>query len=222
VKLPDPAGLVTDFTCLNAPPKIIDIESWASSIESGLDKNARWRRFCSESIRSVDAESLMPTQEQWEQWLRANGPRLLLFARQQTRSEADAQDIMQDAITESWNRCGTSSPPPLAVVFTTIRRRSIDQARREDRRIRRELAAQVEPAEAWFDPTIETQEIAGLIQAALAQLPQAQREVIILKIWGGLTFEEIGATLDIPANTAASRYRYALTELRQRTKEVFT
>ncbi len=43
----------------------------------------------------------------------------------------------------------------------------------------------------------------------------------MLKIWGGLTFDEIAEALDIPANTAASRYRYGLAELRKLTKEVF-
>jgi len=51
-------------------------------------------------------------------------------------------------------------------------------------------------------------------------LPAPQREVITLKVWGGLTFAEIAATLDIPPNTAASRYRYGLEELRRLTKEV--
>jgi len=46
--------------------------------------------------------------------------------------------------------------------------------------------------------------------------------VITLKIWGGLTFAEIAAALEIPANTAASRYRYGLAELRKLTKEVLT
>ena len=46
------------------------------------------------------------------------------------------------------------------------------------------------------------------------------REVITLKIWGELTFAQIGESLGIPANTAASRYRYAMTELRRLTKEV--
>lgn len=164
----------------------------------------------------------MPTQEQWEEWLREHGPRLLLFARQQTRSEADAQDIMQDAITESWNRCGGPIPPPIELVFATIRRRAIDMARRQDRRAERELAAQALQPENWFDDSIENRETARLVQHALAQLSVPQREVITLKIWGGLTFEEIGASLDISANTAASRYRYALAELRKRTKEVLT
>jgi hypothetical protein len=45
-------------------------------------------------------------------------------------------------------------------------------------------------------------------------LPAAQREVIALKIDGGLTFAEIAAVIGTSANTAASRYRYALEKLR--------
>jgi RNA polymerase sigma-70 factor (ECF subfamily) len=46
------------------------------------------------------------------------------------------------------------------------------------------------------------------------------REVVVLKIWGGLTFEKIAETLGIPLNTAASRYRYALEDLRSALKGV--
>ena len=61
-----------------------------------------------------------------------------------------------------------------------------------------------------------------MIQMAMAELPPEQREVITLKIWGELTFAEIGQTLGIPANTAASRFRYGLSELRKLTKQVLT
>ncbi len=46
-------------------------------------------------------------------------------------------------------------------------------------------------------------------------LPDAQRDVLTLKFWGGLTFAEIATTLDIPQGTAASRYRLALASLKQ-------
>jgi RNA polymerase sigma-70 factor (ECF subfamily) len=52
------------------------------------------------------------------------------------------------------------------------------------------------------------------LERALAALPADRREVIALKIDGGLTFREIAAVLGISPNTAASRYRYALAELR--------
>jgi RNA polymerase sigma-70 factor, ECF subfamily len=52
------------------------------------------------------------------------------------------------------------------------------------------------------------------LERALRTLPNDQREVIALKIDGGLTFAEIAGVLSLSANTAASRYRYALTKLR--------
>jgi RNA polymerase sigma-70 factor, ECF subfamily len=57
------------------------------------------------------------------------------------------------------------------------------------------------------------------LDAALRQLPPEQREVVHLKVYEGLTFEAIGQTLEIPLNTAASRYRYAIEKLRSLLKE---
>jgi RNA polymerase sigma-70 factor (ECF subfamily) len=57
-------------------------------------------------------------------------------------------------------------------------------------------------------------ETADLLERGLASLPAEQREVLSLKIDGGLTFAEIAAVLGIRPNTAASRYRYALGKLR--------
>jgi RNA polymerase sigma-70 factor (ECF subfamily) len=54
------------------------------------------------------------------------------------------------------------------------------------------------------------------LAAALAELPLEQREVVHLKLWEKFTFEAIGQALEIPANTAASRYRYAIAKLRER------
>jgi RNA polymerase sigma-70 factor, ECF subfamily len=47
------------------------------------------------------------------------------------------------------------------------------------------------------------------------RLPRDQREVLVMKIWNELTFAEIGETLGISQNTAASRYRYALASLKK-------
>jgi len=53
------------------------------------------------------------------------------------------------------------------------------------------------------------------VREAVATLPPSQSEVIVLKIWEGLTFAEIAEVLDESPNTAASRYRYALQKLSQ-------
>ncbi len=156
---------------------------------------------------------------EWEQWLAEHAPRLLLFARQQSRSEADAQDLVQEAILEAWNRRNTLQSPSLPFVFATIRRRAVDLARSTDRRANREAHSLQETAVCWFDSSAEARERTRLIEQAMRALPEIYREVVTLKIWGGLTFAEIAEALQIPANTAASRYRYGITELRKLTRE---
>lgn len=160
-----------------------------------------------------------PTQAEWQGWIQKHGPKLLLYARQQARSEAEAQDLVQEAVVECWSR-GEDGLPALPAVLATIRRRAIDRARQEDRRVQRERVAAQEDNQPWFDTGVEDREMNSLVQAALEQLPAEQREVVVLKTWGGLTFAEIAATLDIPANTAASRYRYGLAALRKQIEQV--
>jgi RNA polymerase sigma-70 factor (ECF subfamily) len=53
------------------------------------------------------------------------------------------------------------------------------------------------------------------LQSALRELPEQQREVILLHIWGMMSFEEVADALEISPNTAASRYRYGLSKLRE-------
>jgi RNA polymerase sigma-70 factor (ECF subfamily) len=160
----------------------------------------------------------------WKAWFAQHGSRLLMFARQQTRTEADAEDVLQDAMFRLWRSGMTelgedgSAQPSLPGAFTQIRRSAIDQARKNIRRANREDRA-LEMGEmtdiVWFDNTLEQDERAAAIETALKTLPDYYQEVITLKIWGDLTFEEIAETLDIPMNTAASRYRYALEKLRR-------
>ncbi len=113
---------------------------------------------------------------------------------------------------ESWRRHG-HAPPPDALVFATIRRRAIDLARREQRREAREQAAP-----EWFLHR-QSEEPASTPNSNAVSCPHL-REVVVLKTWSALTFQEIGETLGVPLNTAASRYRYALEHLREAMKEV--
>src|ERR1051325_9500967 len=52
------------------------------------------------------------------------------------------------------------------------------------------------------------------LKQSLAALPEDQREVIVLHVWGELTFSQISELLGLSLNTAASRYRYALAKLK--------
>jgi RNA polymerase sigma-70 factor (ECF subfamily) len=157
-----------------------------------------------------------PSSDDWCEFLDAHAAKLLLYARQQTRTEADAEDVLQEALVESW-QTANGCAPPLPLVFATIRRRAIDGARSAERRTRREQTQQPEP---WFAPEIEPRETRRLLEDAVMKLTPIHREVVTLKVWGGLTFQEIADALAVPLNTAASRYRSALEQLRGELKEV--
>lgn len=101
------------------------------------------------------------------------------------------------------------------MLFASIRRAATDLARRDTRRVRREQAWERDGESGWFEPAPGGGERSAEIERALRRLPADQREVLVLKIWGELTFDEIARQLEIPLNTAASRYRYALAALRQ-------
>jgi RNA polymerase sigma-70 factor, ECF subfamily len=58
------------------------------------------------------------------------------------------------------------------------------------------------------------------VQAALQALPAEQAEVVMLKIWEGLTFQEIATIMGESLNTIASRYRYALLKLESRLRRI--
>lgn len=154
------------------------------------------------------------TMESWQKWLDEHAGRLLLFARQQSRLPSDAEDLLQESLVESWSRHTGPGFPPLPLVYSTLRRRAIDHARSLDRRQTREqVSAVLEPE--WFEANFDGDDDARLVRAALERLPPEQREVVTLKIWGDLTFREIAETLEVPLNTVASRYRYALERLKE-------
>jgi RNA polymerase sigma-70 factor, ECF subfamily len=164
-----------------------------------------------------------PHHESWKDWFRQHGPRLLLYARQATRSFADAEDVLQEAFVRFWRHQRKLEGDHIGLVFASIRRAACDLARRNKRRFHREETACEEGENAdgsFFEPLEENDERRAAIERAMQYLPQEQREVLILKIWGERTFEQIGEQLHISSNTAASRYRYALEALRKKLSTV--
>jgi RNA polymerase sigma-70 factor (ECF subfamily) len=194
------------------------------------DKNAPPRRSIKEpedmpNLTVVQETNTAPTE--WREWLETYGPKMLLFARQQTRSQQDAEDVLQDAIVKLVEKIRTDEfvGGPEAwqpYLYTTIRRLAIDLSRRDDRRKRREDTVGVETGEEhqeafhpWFESDSSDDETRVQLEDKLKELPEKFSEVIIMKIWGERTFAEIGEILGISQNTAASRYRYGLEALKK-------
>lgn len=151
--------------------------------------------------------------EDWHELYREWADRFLLFARQQTRSLADAEDVLQEAFVHLWSKRDLFPRMEPGLVFTQIRRFAIDRARRDQRRQKREERYATELDPSWFSDSPHGPD--GEMEALLRTLPPEQQEVLVLKIWGDQTFESIGKALDVSPNTAASRYRYGLEQLRR-------
>jgi RNA polymerase sigma-70 factor (ECF subfamily) len=154
--------------------------------------------------------------ESWKNWFQLYGPKLLLCARQWTRSAADAEDVVQEAFVRFWRHQRDLPGEPIALLITSVRRAAFDLARREGRRAaREERAFDGADDRPVFQTPLDGDERRAAIEEALQRLPPEQREVLVLKIWGELTFDQIATTLELSPNTAASRYRYALAALRE-------
>ena len=160
---------------------------------------------------------------EWSQWLDRHGPAMLLLARQIVPLRADAEDVVQEAFVRFWTNRGRADDP-VGYLFACVRSAALDWRRSGRRRERREEAsarpvAAVAGDEPLFVAAAERAERRAAIEAAVATLPENQREVLVMKVWAKLTFPQIGRALDIPADTAASRYRYALAKLREQLAE---
>jgi RNA polymerase sigma-70 factor (ECF subfamily) len=123
---------------------------------------------------------------------------------------ADAEDAVQEVFVGLAQARVASIDNLRAYLFTALRHAAAKAAarRRADRR---------EPLSDAFaapEPRALAAGPAARLERALAALPADRREVLALKIDAGQTFREIAAVLGIRPNTAASRYRYALAELR--------
>jgi RNA polymerase sigma-70 factor, ECF subfamily len=156
--------------------------------------------------------------EEWATWLDRHGPALVLFARQWAASRHDAEDVVQEAFVRFW-RSRHRTTDPVAYLYTCVRRCALDSWRTQGRRSRREKLAARTLTQSYFAGPPDEDERRVAVEAFLRDLPDDQREVLVMKIWGGLSFPQIAETLGISANTVSSRYRYALDKLRARSAE---
>jgi len=107
---------------------------------------------------------------------------------------------------------------PAAWVLTVTRYRAIDVARRNGQHAARRAGDESldgVPALGNVAEQVEEDARARDLRALLAQLPEAQREVITLAYYGELTHSEIAAQLDLPPGTVKGRMRLGLQKLRQ-------
>lgn len=151
--------------------------------------------------------------DDWAAWMEQHGSTLVLLAQQYVNCRADAEDVVHEAFVSFW-RSRHQAQDRTAYLFTCVKHAAINWLRAKKRRSRREEASARPEIETWFAGEVEKDERQKELLQVMAGLTTEQREVLVMKIWGGLTFPQVAEALEISANTAASRYRYALEKLR--------
>lgn len=165
------------------------------------------------------SETTPPTAADWKQCFRELAPRLILYARQFVDGMADAEDVVQMAFVRWWHRYPDGDRSQVPLLYAAVRTISIDLRRKDMRRILREAKSDVSvdgENEPFFDASVEQKETASLVSDAVKQLSDEQREVVVLHVWGGLTFAQIAEMTGVSINTVAGRYRYALSNLQRK------
>jgi RNA polymerase sigma-70 factor (ECF subfamily) len=145
-----------------------------------------------------------------------HAPALYAFLLNFTRSEADSRDVVQEVFVHLSERPARIEGVRdfRAFLLRLSHNVAVDSLRRRTAHSHAVERAGREPVDLFTPtPSADEQAFREAVSSALAALPEEQRAVVHLKIWEEQTFAEIAEALDIPANTAASRYRYALDKL---------
>jgi RNA polymerase sigma-70 factor (ECF subfamily) len=139
-------------------------------------------------------------------------PRSVRYAQTLTRNQHDAEDALQAAFVRLalYPKGIVEARHPWAYLLRVVRNEAIKIAQKKSAEDWLEMAA-----EAWREESQPDFEAQQLVRVAVEKLPPTQSEVVVLKIWEGMTFAEIADVLGESPNTAASRYRYALQKLTQ-------
>ncbi len=127
-----------------------------------------------------------------------------------------AEDAVHEAVVRLCRANKTPTGDPVAYVYAAVRNAAVDQKRRPG------LGGSSGSAVSIFDVAEPAQpadatdgERDRMVADAIADLPDDQREAVVMHLYTGLTFEQAAQTLGVPLQTVASRYRRALAKLRE-------
>lgn len=143
--------------------------------------------------------------------------RLYVFAYSLLKSESEAQDAMQDVFvklisnTESFAQTDDISPLLFTVCrnycLNLLKRRNLARKQTDDPTF--QILKEANPLK-----TVAEREEAQILNQIIGALPAEQREVLVMKVYGGLTFKQIAQTVGEPQGTVATRYRLAIEKVK--------
>jgi RNA polymerase sigma-70 factor (ECF subfamily) len=132
---------------------------------------------------------------------------LLAYACSLVTSFASAEDVVHQIFIRLLRGDLEIKGSPVSYLYRAVRNAALNDIRNRGR--------EVDLDEGWLESPPGMEQTGLEVQSALRELPEEQRAIILLHVWGQMSFEEVGTALGISPNTAASRYRYGLSKLRE-------
>ena len=139
-----------------------------------------------------------------------HGRVLLAYAVSLLPDRAASEDVLHQVFVKLLQGNVFINGSPIRYLYSAVRNAAFNYRRDHSREV--ELEADCR----WLESPPGMEAVGLALEAALLELPDEQREIIVLRVWGQMTFEEAAAALEISPNTAASRYRYGLAKLKER------
>lgn len=147
--------------------------------------------------------------------LRRHYREIYRYVRRRSHSDSDAEDVTQDVFTDAARALGSTKPgegPPIAWLYAVAQRRLIDRARRHARR--QEVSGDTALEVVAEPPSEYGGEVAEALRSGIERLPQAQRQVVLMKLVQGRSFVEIASALDVTEGACRMRFLRGLERLR--------
>ena len=138
-----------------------------------------------------------------------HGGALLAYASSLLRDPSAAEDVVHQVFLKLLGGAFAINGQAVAYLFRAVRNTALNHIRGQSREV------DFDQAPVWLERRDTSRETSLALQSALARLPQEQREIVVLHVWGQLTFEEAASVAGISLGTAASRYRYGIAKLKE-------
>lgn len=151
-------------------------------------------------------------------WYEQYGPALVAYLCSVLGDRGRAEDVLHQVFLKLLKGHvdvpGDSVKPYL---FRAVRNTALNLAEQNSRNVSfdKNMRETGDTGQQWFAAPVELGYWSTKLEGAIRGLPAEQGEILVMRIWGEMTFDQIATVLDISINTVASRYRYAIGKLRE-------
>jgi RNA polymerase sigma-70 factor, ECF subfamily len=141
-----------------------------------------------------------------------HSPALLLYARTYAADAGAAEDVVHRVFLKLLSGNYVITGNATAYLYRSVKNEAMNDRRSRSREV------PFVPEAHWFssDGRADGEQEAQALEQAIAELPDEQRDAVVMRVWSEMTFEEVAEATGVSVNTAASRYRYGLAKLRER------